>query len=380
VSVYQAVVDPAERNTSHSLMLELVGNDRLVLDVGCASGYLAEALEKNGCLVSGVEFDADEAAKARPFLQQLVVADLNQVDLAEQFPGSTFDTIVFGDVLEHLLDPARVLSSALKLLDPNGRVVISIPNVVHGAVRLSVLQGHWDYRDTGLLDRTHIKFFTLDTLLAMLAQAGLTVADLRSTVADPLATEIRVDAEALPPEVVEWVRNQPRAKDYQYVLSARLGEPDLSQRPEVRPAVTLPVTQDVYTERANVAAAEREQLRQLQAQAERQSAEILGLRRQLLTSRDHAIGTEAQLGHLRAEASRLHQLLAEARAYASNTDAELAKAIADAQNAHVQPTKSVPRKIYNRVKESVKVLVGPRIWALLSLPVRRMRAAGPGVP
>src|SRR5664279_2698202 len=120
VSVYQATVDPAERNTSHSLMLELVGNDRNVLDVGCASGYLAEALVKNGCLVSGIEYDEQEAEKAKPFLQQLVVAELNQVDLAEQFPRSSFDAIVFGDVLEHLLEPAVVLKSSLELLAPDG--------------------------------------------------------------------------------------------------------------------------------------------------------------------------------------------------------------------------------------------------------------------
>ncbi len=198
VSVYEATVDPAERNTSHALILELVGHDKRVLDVGCASGYLSEALGKNGCTVSGIEYDATEAEKARPFLEQLVVADLNEVDLAEQFPVESFDVIVFGDVLEHLLDPDAVLAASLKLLRPNGSVVISIPNVAHGSVRLALLQGRWNYTPTGLLDRTHVRFVTYESLLAMLERAGLAVTDLRATVADPLATEVAVDSGACP--------------------------------------------------------------------------------------------------------------------------------------------------------------------------------------
>ncbi len=225
VSVYQATVDPAERNTSHTMMLELVGAGKAVLDVGCASGYLAEALGKNDNVVSGIEYDATDAEKARPFLAELVVADLNVVELADQFAAHSFDVIVFGDVLEHLLYPVSVLRSSLALLRPGGSIVISIPNVAHGAVRLSLLQGRWDYTPTGLLDRTHIRFFTFETLLAMLEEVGLSVTELRSTVADPLATEIPVDGNVLPPDAVDWVRHQDHADAYQFVLSAQVAEP-----------------------------------------------------------------------------------------------------------------------------------------------------------
>jgi len=87
VSVYQATVDPAERNTSHTMMLELVGGNKAVLDVGCASGYLAEALGKNGNVVSGIEYDAGDAEKARPFLKDLVVADLSFISLTKVLPA-----------------------------------------------------------------------------------------------------------------------------------------------------------------------------------------------------------------------------------------------------------------------------------------------------
>ena len=374
MSVYQATVDPAERNTSHTMMLELVGADREVLDVGCASGYLAEALGRNGCLVSGVEYDPVDAEKARPFLVDLAVADLNQVDLAEQFPGKAFDTIVFGDVLEHLLDPATVLTSSLRLLRPGGSIVISIPNVAHGSVRLALLQGRWNYTDTGLLDKTHIRFFTLKTLLAMLEKAGLAVTELRSTVADPLATEVGIDNLELPADAVEWVRQQAHAQAYQFVLSARVGEGDneLSGQ-HLLPAIPLPKVRDLNTEIAEL----RGHVRTLEAHAvdldaslTKERAKVTELRRAVLTSRDYAIGAEAQVGRLRAQVVKAQQETHEARIDAHYAHTELAKAIKDAQNAHAALAAA---HVNVRIRQTVARMVGPRAWRLMTAPFRPLR-------
>ena len=360
MSVYQATVDPAERNTSHSLMLELVGNDRVVLDVGCASGYLAEALGKNGCLVSGIEYDEQEAEKARPLLQQLVVADLNQVDLAEQFPGSEFDVIVFGDVLEHLLNPAEVLKSSLGILAPGGSVVISIPNVAHGSVRLALLQGRWNYTSTGLLDRTHIRFFTVDTLLEMLHETGLTVTEFRSTTADPLATEVGIDDAHLPSGVVEWVRQQAQGDTYQFVLSARLATAgEIGTEPEVVPAVSTEPVHDVHTEVAELTA----RVGQLTGELAAEHRQVVDLRRAVLTSRDHAIGAEAQIGRARAELA-----IAQAEANAARVDAhhyrtELVRVTELAQSAHLSV----------RMRMAFAQLLGPRVWRVLTAPLRPIR-------
>ena len=376
MSVYQATVDPAERNTSHTMMLELVGSDKEVLDVGCASGYLAEALGKNGCLVSGIEYDPRDAEKAKPFLVELVVADLNEVDLAEQFPNSTFDTIVFGDVLEHLLDPQTVLTSSLKLLRPGGSVVISIPNVAHGSVRLALLQGRWNYTDTGLLDRTHIKFFTFNSLLAMLEKSGLAVTELRSTVADPLATEVGIDNEALPVEAVEWVRGQAHAQAYQFVLSAKLAEAGDDTDPgnqHVLPAIPLPQVRDLDTEiadlRGHVAMLE-ERNSDLDRQLTKEHAAVIELRRAVLTSRDYAIGAEAQVGRLRAQVVKAQQETHEARIDAHYAHTELAKAIKDAQNAHAALAAA---HVNIRVRQAVARMVGPRVWRLMTAPFRPLR-------
>ncbi|TQL03669.1 methyltransferase domain-containing protein [Cellulomonas sp. SLBN-39] len=223
---YDATVDPGATNTSHALMLELIGVDKTVLDIGCATGYLAQALTARGCTVSGVEMDPTAAEAARPHLAQLVVGDLTQLDLAAELAPHTYDVIVLGDVLEHLPEPVPVLRSVTSLLAPGGSVVISVPNVAHGSVRLALLQGRWEYRDRGLLDSTHLRFLTRTSLRALVRDAGLTVVDLRTTTLDPLAGEVLVDAGALPDGVVDWVRTQPDALTYQFVLRAMRDDAD----------------------------------------------------------------------------------------------------------------------------------------------------------
>ncbi|MEP7368006.1 MAG: class I SAM-dependent methyltransferase [Dermatophilaceae bacterium] len=220
MSKYDTTLDPSASNTSHHQLLELVGGHKSVLDVGCATGYLAEALVQRGCVVSGIEYDRDAAEQAEQFLDQLVIGDLNELDLGQAFQGRTFDVIVLGDILEHLVEPEDVLARLVGLLAPGGSVVISIPNVAHGSIRLALLQGSWDYRDLGLMDRTHIRFFTRGTLLAMLRAAGLAAVDIRTTTLDPLGGEVPVVIDELPAGVIEWVREQPDAFSYQFLVRA----------------------------------------------------------------------------------------------------------------------------------------------------------------
>ena len=220
MSQYDTTLDPAASNTSHYQLLDLVGGNKTVLDVGCATGYLAEALVARGCTVSGIEYDEQGAEKARPFLDHLVVGDVTRMDLAAEFGDRRYDVVVLGDILEHLADPAPVLAGLTRLLAPGGSVVISMPNVSHGSMRLALLQGSWDYRDLGLMDRTHIRFFTRRTLLDLVRGAGLTPVEFRTTVRDPLDSEVVVEPARLPEGVVEWVRSQPDASTYQFIVRA----------------------------------------------------------------------------------------------------------------------------------------------------------------
>ncbi|WP_196250839.1 class I SAM-dependent methyltransferase [Cellulomonas sp. JZ18] len=299
MSRYSTTVDPAARNSSQVLALELTGADKDVLDVGCASGDLARALRERGCRVSGVELDAAAAEEARPHLERLVVGDVATLDLAAELDGATFDVLVLGDVLEHLADPAAVLRRCLPLLRQDGDVVISVPNVAHGALRLALLQGRWRYTETGLLDGTHLRFFTRESLLRLVSEAGLEVVELWGTVMDPLGSEVEVDEGVLPDGVVDWVRRQEDTAVYQYVVRARRGSGDVV--PPLQLAVAPPVVPPAEDPERSLAAQ-----RQAAWDAERAAlvAEVRELRHTVMTLRDQVVGAQAQAGTAEARAHR----------------------------------------------------------------------------
>ena len=235
-------VDMRVRNSSQTLEVELVGDAARVLDVGCSSGYLGAALARAGRTVTGVERDPTAAEVARGRLDEVLVADINATRLSELFADRQFDVVVFGDVLEHLVDPAQALLDAAGLLAPGGAVVASIPNVAHGSLRLALLEGRWQYRDEGLLDRTHLHFFTRSEVMSLVHAAGLAVTRLYATVIDPLGAEVEIDLALIPRSLVEWVREQPDAFVYQFVLRAVPTAEVTGREPEEpEPAVELPV-------------------------------------------------------------------------------------------------------------------------------------------
>jgi SAM-dependent methyltransferase len=144
---------------------------RRVLDVGCGAGHLGELLKTRGHQVTGVELVPEAAAVAQSLLDAVFVGDVEAVGL----PPGPFDAILFADLLEHLVDPWHVLRQAAARLAPGGVIVASIPNVQNGDVVWRLLRGRWDYRERGILDRGHLRFFTLDTIRDLFTQAGLEI-------------------------------------------------------------------------------------------------------------------------------------------------------------------------------------------------------------
>jgi 2-polyprenyl-3-methyl-5-hydroxy-6-metoxy-1,4-benzoquinol methylase len=187
-SPYRLKDDP---HSSHSVILARLGEGRgrRALDVGAADGFLAERLTAQGWSVTALERDPELAARARGRCKEVVVADL---ETAPPLLHGPFDAIVYGDVLEHLTDPLAALRALDATLAPGGTVIVSVPNVAHLWVRLCLLAGRFDYADRGILDRTHLRFFTRRTLLALLRSAGLEVSELVATpVPLPLAVPPR---------------------------------------------------------------------------------------------------------------------------------------------------------------------------------------------
>lgn len=217
---YEAEIDLRKENTSHALLVELVGRDKRVLDVGCASGYLGTMLKRRGCRVSGVEVDSTAAQEAEQVLDDVLIGDVGALDLVEHFGKESFDVVVFGDVLEHLTDPVSVLRRVRPLLADSGSVVASIPNVAHGSVRLSLLKGQFEYQELGLLDSTHLRFFTRGSVHETFREAGLLPVDMRRTTAGVFDTEIGVRREDFDPGIVDAVEGDPDSTTYQFVVRA----------------------------------------------------------------------------------------------------------------------------------------------------------------
>jgi 2-polyprenyl-3-methyl-5-hydroxy-6-metoxy-1,4-benzoquinol methylase len=300
---YDTDVDLSNHNNSHTLMVELVGGTKRVLDVGCATGYLAEALVERGCTVSGVESDEEAAEEARPHLERLVIGDVETMDLAETFGDDRFDVIVFGDVLEHLRDPLPVLRRAKALLADGGSVVASIPNIAHGSVRLALLAGRFDYQDLGLLDSTHVRFFTRSSVENLFRDAGMVPIDVRRTTAGFFDTPVRVSEGEFAAEVVDAVRADPEAQTYQFVLKAVLDDAN---------AAVAQLRADAEAQRDHIGvleaalAAARVMAQETQGRAEDADKRAADLENRLAGAVEELDAMRAELAGLRAHLDELH--------------------------------------------------------------------------
>jgi 2-polyprenyl-3-methyl-5-hydroxy-6-metoxy-1,4-benzoquinol methylase len=145
-----------------------------VLECGCSNGFLSRLIAAGGSRVVGLEIDPEAAEEARRSCARVLSIDLNDSGWTKSV-GEQFDLVTFGDVLEHLVDPQAVLRQAQQLLAPGGRVLICLPNIAFWTMRIKLLLGRWEYQSMGLLDYTHLRFFTYDTARKMIQAAGFNV-------------------------------------------------------------------------------------------------------------------------------------------------------------------------------------------------------------
>jgi len=166
--------------SSHVQIVNWIAQERPaeVLEIGTATGYLSAEMTRLGCAVTGIEQDPDMAELAREHCREVIVGDIEKIDLSQL---GRYDAIVFGDVLEHLSYPQKILEKVGRLLKPQGKILISIPNVANIWVRLNLLLGRFDYSSVGILDETHLRFFTLKTARQLAADSGLDVISTKVT-------------------------------------------------------------------------------------------------------------------------------------------------------------------------------------------------------
>ncbi|MGN6586323.1 MAG: class I SAM-dependent methyltransferase [Solirubrobacterales bacterium] len=278
----------------HADVVQLAGDAERVLELGPATGYMSRAFAERGATVVGIEIDPEMASRAEEFCSRVIVADLDTLDLDAELGEERFDAIVAADVIEHLKDPLGALKRLRRFLTPEGAFVISVPNVAHGSVRLALLEGHFDYQDIGLLDSTHLRFFTRESLEELLDEAELGLAVRHRHELNLDVSEVPFDPEAVPPELREALEHDPEARTYQFVLKAipmeREGLRELQRR--LREIAELRLEADELRRKA-------ERVTEL----EQALAEISGregeLRRALIESHDQLLARDAELEAMR---------------------------------------------------------------------------------
>jgi SAM-dependent methyltransferase len=278
-------------DAAETLICDLVGADRRVLLLAVAAGRVSSTLKQQGCTV----------------IEPSLTTDLDALD-RDLDRSERFDVIVLADVLKRVKDPLRLLQTLRELLAPEGFFVFSLPNVAHGSVRLALLAGRFPYQDAGLLSQAQLRFFTRETIGALLDDAELAAAEIRHQNRSLDASEVPFDREALPVEAIREVERDPDAEIYRFVIKAcPLDAPGLRE----------------MQRRMRELAQENARLRPLEAEVRRLQEALAGiagregqLRASLIEAHDQLLQRDEQLsrlletpvGRLYSAARRLRQL------------------------------------------------------------------------
>ena len=218
--VYLREVRDDER-TSLSVLASMMRPNATMLDLGCGSGALGQYVAmKQGVVADGITWSEAEAAHARPHYRQVEVADLEDCGLATLFADKKYDYIVCADVLEHLRRPETILAQASHLLNPGGQVLISVPNASYSGLIAELIQGEFLYREEGLLDGTHLRFFTRRSLARFLQTHGWQLQVLDTIHRDLPDSEFRSRFDSLPPAVARQLLASNDALTYQFIAAA----------------------------------------------------------------------------------------------------------------------------------------------------------------
>ncbi len=210
-----------DSDTTATKVLKMVGRDKKVLECGCGPGHMSKVLKEHfNCDVTGIDLDPASAEMAKSHCDRVLCCDLDSIDLTSSFEKDSFDVILFADVLEHLKDPGRVLVQARDILAPKGFIVISIPNIAYAGVISGLILGEFRYRDTGLLDSTHLRFFTASGIRDLLKKSGYRIRSWDSYTVPFEFSEFKDTFQQLPDVIQAYLHKGANADTYQFIIKA----------------------------------------------------------------------------------------------------------------------------------------------------------------
>jgi methionine biosynthesis protein MetW len=209
------------KNSSQTLVLEQIKPDSTVLEMGCATGYMTKYMkEKLGCTVDVVDLDCENVRKAEAYAREAMCDDIDDGIWFIRLYQNTneYDYVLFADVLEHLREPKDALKWAVRLLKPDGKIVISIPNICHNDIIIKLFYDRFTYTCLGLLDNTHIHFWGLQDFANFAEQAGLKITDTRMVKFPTQGTEQRTDFR-VDGELMNLLNKRQNGEVYQWVFT-----------------------------------------------------------------------------------------------------------------------------------------------------------------
>ena len=230
-------------NNSHVQVIKRVPAGSSVLEMGCATGFMSQYLKQElDCSVVGVDIDPQALERAKAHCDRVISADVEDPDWWEALGDAHFDVITCADIIEHLKSPESFLERIKHYLAPGGVLLASIPNGAHASIRLELLGGELAYEDEGLLDRTHLHLFTLNSIRRLFADAGYQLAELAYTfydLPDPVIERRLEQAGLSVTEKALALLHTPEASAYQYLVTAKSAEqagdqvtiPELTDKP-----------------------------------------------------------------------------------------------------------------------------------------------------
>lgn len=222
---YEYDVD-LDGSTAPAHVIRMVGSCKRVLEVGAGPGSITRILKERGnCRVTGLEIDQEAVNKLEQYCERVYIADLNNPSWPEQLSAEeAFDVIVAADVLEHLYNPTEVLSAIAVLAGKTGEVVISLPHVGHSAIIACLLDEDFHYRDWGLLDRTHIRFFGLKNMQQLFEEANLKIVETQFVITPPEESELADKWLSLSNKMKSALSGHQYGMIYQVVIKAVSGK------------------------------------------------------------------------------------------------------------------------------------------------------------
>lgn len=203
-------------------VVRCVGENKSVLELGCSCGVMTQVLSEHyRCKIFAVDSDSVAAENAKKYCEKLIIADIDRIDWNELLGLRRFDVIVAADVLEHLVNPDSCLQILKNFLAPDGYFVLSVPNSAYNGIIAELLHEDFRYRETGLLDSTHLRFFGLEGIRRLMASAGLAIESAETTRIDPETSEFCQAWISLPEWLASGMKARPLGDVYQYVIKAR---------------------------------------------------------------------------------------------------------------------------------------------------------------